>query len=167
MSTYLDTRDLDKRKTELEDLRDAVTTAEEELKEAQDAALDGASDEDNGLPQDEKDKLPTRAERDEAVTDAESNLESAQINFGDDEKRELAELEELESEISEWRHGETLIPESDFEDYARQLAEDIGAIDPKATWPIYCIDWERAARELAMDYTEVEYQGTTYLVHSH
>src|SRR5438270_149803 len=30
----------------------------------------------------------------------------------------------------------TLIAETDFEDYARELAEDIGAIDPRASWPL-------------------------------
>jgi hypothetical protein len=27
---------------------------------------------------------------------------------------------------------------------------------------VYCIDWERAARELKMDYTSVRVNGTTY-----
>lgn len=33
-------------------------------------------------------------------------------------------------------------------DYAQELAEDIGAISRDAQWPLYCIDWERAWREL-------------------
>ncbi len=56
----------------------------------------------------------------------------------------------------------TMIPASDFTEYAQELAEDIGAIDPDAKWPVYCIDWERAARELKMDYTSVRVNGTTY-----
>jgi antirestriction protein len=56
----------------------------------------------------------------------------------------------------------TLIPENGFEDYARELAEDIGAISSDTGWPATCIDWERAARELQMDYTSVEYDGDTY-----
>ena len=59
-----------------------------------------------------------------------------------------------------------MILEDDFEDYARQLADDLGAIPDENRWPCTCIDWERAARELAMDYTSVEYQGDTYLVRS-
>jgi antirestriction protein len=38
-------------------------------------------------------------------------------------------------------------------DYAEELAEDMGAIEPEANrdrWPLYCIDWERAWRELEM-----------------
>jgi antirestriction protein len=37
------------------------------------------------------------------------------------------------------------------EDFAQQLAEDIGAIPADAQWPNNCIDWEQAARDLFMD----------------
>ena len=149
MSKILDTRDLDKRKMELEALRDAVTEAEEALRDLEATGGGDATDGDS---------------QEEAISDAEGNLESAKEAFGDDEKTELAELENLESEISQWRHGEAMIPESEFEDYARQLAEDIGAIPDDAQWPCTCIDWERAARELAMDYFTVTYQGEDYYV---
>jgi len=56
----------------------------------------------------------------------------------------------------------TLILESEFEDYARELADDIGAIPADADWPAYCIDWERAARDLSMDYSLYTYQGQDY-----
>ena len=59
--------------------------------------------------------------------------------------------------------GSTLIREDYFEEYAQEFAEDIGAISSGAGWPLYCIDWERAARELAMDYSHVELDGVTYL----
>lgn len=45
---------------------------------------------------------------------------------------------------------------------AQELAEDIGAIDSDAVWPNNCIDWERVARELQMDYTAVDFSGVTY-----
>ena len=38
------------------------------------------------------------------------------------------------------------------EEYAQDLAESIGAIDSDASWPLSYIDWERAARDLMMDY---------------
>ena len=148
MSNYIDTRDLSKRKEELEDLRYAVTTAEEELQEAREAVSLNPGDE-NAL---------------EAVEDAETALKDVQADFGADEQAELAELEELESEISDFHHGETLIPVGSFEDYARELADDIGAIDRNAGWPCNCIDWEQAARELAVDYSVVTYQGEDYYV---
>ena len=40
------------------------------------------------------------------------------------------------------------------EDMAQELAESIGAIDENASWPMSCIDWEQAARELMFDYNE-------------
>lgn len=88
----------------------------------------------------------------------------------EDDSAELAALtalaEEAEGYASDWKYGETLIRDSYFEDYARELADDIGATDKKQSWPHNCIDWERAARELQMDYTSVDFDGVTYWVRS-
>lgn len=84
------------------------------------------------------------------------------------EREELATLVALADEASDyaddWQYGETLIRDSYFEDYAQELAEDIGAIDSNATWPNNCIDWGRATRELQMDYTPVDFDGVTYWI---
>ena len=40
------------------------------------------------------------------------------------------------------------------EEFAQQLAEDLGSIDKNVSWPYTCIDWEWASRELMMDYFE-------------
>lgn len=41
------------------------------------------------------------------------------------------------------------------EEFAQEQATNIGPVDFKNTqWPAYCIDWEYAARELMMDYSE-------------
>ena len=50
-----------------------------------------------------------------------------------------------EAESSGWQYGIQFIDEDDFEDYARELAEDVGAIQDDMNWPCNCIDWERAA----------------------
>jgi hypothetical protein len=55
-----------------------------------------------------------------------------------------------------------LINESYFETYAEQFADDIGAIDAKATWPLNHIDWKAAAEDLLQDYTSLDFGGTTY-----
>jgi hypothetical protein len=60
----------------------------------------------------------------------------------------------------------TLIRASDFKLYAQELAEGIGAIPADLPWPIRCIDWEYAARELAYDYSMVAYDGTDYYIRS-
>ena len=85
------------------------------------------------------------------------------------EEEELEQLFELESELGMTleaadQNGAIFIDEDYFEDYARELAYDIGAIDSDSAWPCTHIDWEAAADELRMDYTEVEYEGSTYLV---
>lgn len=80
----------------------------------------------------------------------------------DDQKATLKALEELSDDIGEWLHGNTLIRESYFQEYAEQTADDIGAIDRNATWPCNCIDWERAAAELQQDYSSCEIDGTTF-----
>lgn len=56
----------------------------------------------------------------------------------------------------------TLIRDSHFRDYAEELADDIGAIPRDAGWPLNCIDWEQAARELRYDYSGVDIEGVTY-----
>ncbi len=56
----------------------------------------------------------------------------------------------------------TLICDNYFENYARELANDIGAIDGSAKWPNNCIDWKRAANELQSDYFSVEIGDITY-----
>lgn len=97
---------------------------------------------------------------------AEGNEEAK--HEGCEEGRELVTLEafaeQAEGYASSWRYGETLIRDDHFEDYARQLAEDIGAINSDASWPNNCIDWERAANELQVDYTSVYFDGVTYWV---
>ena len=42
----------------------------------------------------------------------------------------------------------------DDEDFAQETAEQLGCIDKNAVWPMNCIDWEQAARELMYDYSE-------------
>ena len=93
------------------------------------------------------------------------------IDLGDDNETaqddlfaELASLESLLSDLEgnggdeEWRgawYPITLIRESYFETYARELAEDIGAINSEATWPNNCIDWKQRQRP-------TEFNGVTF-----
>ena len=98
----------------------------------------------------------------------------ARINYltGTEDEEEQAELKALEAlaedaqSSPDWEYGETLIHEGYFEKYARDLAEDTGAIDSQAGWPLYCIDWEWAARELKLDYMAVDFAGVTYYIRS-
>lgn len=58
--------------------------------------------------------------------------------------------------------GITLVNDAHFEDYAEQMAADIGAIDPDAGWPLNFIDWRRAAFALQQDYTSMVFDGYEY-----
>lgn len=82
----------------------------------------------------------------------------------DSERERLAAIDSLAEEVSEWQHGAALIHESYFTEYAQELAEDIGAIDKDAGWPLSHIDWNAAADALKMDYISVEFDGDTYYV---
>lgn len=57
----------------------------------------------------------------------------------------------------------TLIRDSYFEEYAQELAKDIGALDRNASWPNNCIDWKQASKELEIDYSSVDFDNTPYL----
>lgn len=91
-------------------------------------------------------------------------LESLEEERGEDEQGELDSLLNLKEEAntSEWDHGVSFISEDYFEDYARQFAEDIGAISRDTQWPATHIDWDSAANEFQIDYTAVDFDGVTY-----
>jgi hypothetical protein len=95
---------------------------------------------------------PTDARR-EAIADAEAELSAL---------RGLAK--QGEQCAPDWSYGVALTRDSYFEDYAKELAEDLGLIKADAGWPNNCIDWGRAARELRVGYTPVEFNGVTYWV---
>ncbi len=95
--------------------------------------------------------------------------EDADSPLDDDEREELAKLRKLASQCEgygDWEHGEALIRESYFETYSQELADDLGLTKGDANWPYTCIDWKQAARELRMDYTEVDFDGVSYFMRS-
>lgn len=92
------------------------------------------------------------------------SLIRADIQEAQDDLTPLTNLaSECEGYSSDWNHGEALIRYDHFEDYARQMAEDIGAVD-NTNWPNCHIDWEAAAEALQMDYTEVDFDGVNYWI---
>ena len=145
----IDSRDVIARFEELEseraDLETDIETAQDDL--------------DNETNADETDALQT------ILNDAKAALKS----WDDDNGDELKSLKDLadqgESYASDWQYGATLIRESYFETYARELVEDIGDL-PKELPPYIenNIDWEGVADELKADYTSVDFDGETYLI---
>jgi hypothetical protein len=86
----------------------------------------------------------------------------------DEDAAELRALRSLAEEAApyaaDWQYGETLIRDSYFRQYAEEQAEEWGLLQSGARWPYTCIDWDRAARELRMDYTSVDFDGVDYWI---
>jgi len=72
----------------------------------------------------------------------------------------IAEVRDNSNESPE--DGVSLVHNSYLTNYARELAEEIGAVPPKLEWPLYCIDWEYAARELKVYYSYLNFDGVRY-----
>ena len=97
----------------------------------------------------------------------------ASAGLEDEEQDRLEHLEQLDDQFDYGEGGMeeygkniccTLIADSYFEDYARELAADIGAIDDSYSWPASCIDWKMAAEHLQMDYQSVTFEGREYWI---
>ena len=86
----------------------------------------------------------------------------------DSEVETLESLKEFATEFEgyapDYRYGEAAIRDTYFKEYAQELASDIGAMRDKQAWPLNCIDWEKATRELQMDYSSIDFDGVTYWV---
>jgi hypothetical protein len=110
-------------------------------------------------------------ERQSIIGDTAEDTAARLVEWDEDNAEELRALKSLADEASgyaaDWQHGETLIRDSYFEDYAQQLADDLGlmqGLDGGLRWPFTCIDWAQAARELQQDYTSVDFDGVTYWI---
>ena len=99
------------------------------------------------------------------IEDLEFNLDSEIIDEA--EAEELKCLKELADDgegSPDWQYVAVLISDSYFPQYAQELAEDIGAVDADAEWPLRHIDWEAAAEELKADYFSVDFDGVEYWI---
>ena len=92
----------------------------------------------------------------------EEEIESWKEYF-EEELKEIEEIDDIENEFgSEFEYGVTLVDVDDWEEYVEELLEDIGYI-PKDFPNWIEIDWEATANNVKVDYTEVTYQGNSYL----
>jgi hypothetical protein len=91
-------------------------------------------------------------------------------NFEDPEdSKEYEALKSLADEASDcssdWTYGETLIRHDYWRTYVQELLEDCG--DIPANIPHYIeIDWQATARNIAVDYTTVSFDGVDYYIRS-
>ena len=96
----------------------------------------------------------------------EEEIESWKSDF-ENELKQIEEIDTIENECSEFSFGETLIDEDDFEEYCQEFIEDCGYISKDMPMIISNnIDWTGIADDMKQDYSEIEYQGNTYLYRS-
>lgn len=105
------------------------------------------------------------------IRDVIERVEALEDSEDSDEQDELRTLTELLEECKgyggdeKWRgdwYPVTLIRDTYFMDYAQELAEEMGARYAAADWPMNCIDWEQAARELKYDYIGLKFGDVRY-----
>jgi len=83
---------------------------------------------------------------------------------GDGDEDLTAQVKALREFVEQFDgYGEVAIHDDYFEDYARELHEDINGRGATG-WPYDCIDWERAADALKQDYSLVDFDGQDYWV---
>lgn len=136
MSMVIDTRDLQDRIEELESKLDDV----ENLIDKLEIQLQDATEEESGELNDRIDTL--------YKDDRETILE------------ELHELSGIRVEIPEWYDGNALIHEDYWVEYVQDLLEDCGDIPSDLPWYIV-VDWVSTAENIAVDYSTIEYDGST------
>lgn len=107
---------------------------------------------------------PNRELVEAAISDLEDLIEDGEAD--EDDRADLEALREFNDECAsacaDWFYGDSVIPDREFETYARDLAEDIGAIPSDYSWPASHIDWTAAAEALQQDYTPVDLDGVTF-----
>ena len=81
-----------------------------------------------------------------------------------DDFEHIEEIDKLEEEISEFSFGETLIPEDDFTEYCEDMVDDCYNLRDVPGLIKDNINWEGVVSDLSVDYTNVTYQGKSYLV---
>jgi hypothetical protein len=132
------------------DTRDLIETRDELKQEILDSFLED---------------FPHYEEKTESFEDIlfeEEEIESWKEDW-QEELDKISCIDEIENEIgSEFDFGVTLISEDYFTDYTEDLLKDCGYISND--FPSWIeIDWEATAENVGQDYSELEYEGKTYL----
>jgi hypothetical protein len=153
----IDSREIIERLEELRNERDS-------LREAMDAA---------GEAWQEAEKAYQECQNAETVSAAllagwgHEEAAEAYAEWAEENSDELRILEELNSDgentSSDWTHGETMIHESYFVEFCREFVSDIGDM-PKEIPSYIEIDWEKTADNIRADYSEIDFDGQTYLI---
>lgn len=102
-------------------------------------------------------------------------LESALLDSPDPEMQEeldaLTKVAEQGSHCRDWQYGETLIRHTYFTSYIEELIRDCYPMPEELNsgewpWRHITVNYEAAAAEASADYTEIDFDGVTYLIRS-
>ena len=141
---------------EVQELYDDLVSEQEDLEQGiKDARADLK------LAREEYDPEEGDDDVDEALTaldEAEQELEHFNVEYSGI----MREIEDAMEQISDWQYGETLIHERHFEEYVEEMLKDCGELPRDIPWYII-IDWEQTAKNVKMDYSEIDLNGHTYL----
>ena len=100
-----------------------------------------------------------------------SNSDNEDVEEWRDDKvydfEHIDEINELEDESTEFSFGETLIPNDDFTEYCKDMVEDCYNLKDVPDFIKDNINWEGVASDLGVDYSNVTYQGVSYLVRAY
>jgi len=95
----------------------------------------------------------------QAVYAAEINLDGWYI----DNEEEYDLIVAFKREMgSNWKEDLEFIPDRQFQDYTYELGMQFIPRGIQERWPVSCIDWDRAAKELQTEFSAVEFRGETY-----
>lgn len=105
----------------------------------------------------------------------ECDIHDTTVALDDEETERLVALTSLDNQLfcnlDEYGRNEpTMIAEHEFEEYAREMARDVGWLSEhtEETNPLMShIDWAGWAEDLKSDYTEVEFDDETYLIRAY
>lgn len=123
----------------------------------------------------QEERLDNEFEQDDfedAITVIENLRDNGSFDFiaaWSDDISQIEAIDELENEVDDYsgdnfEDGVTLIEECDFEEYCEDLMKDCGYISNDLPAIIENnIDWSGISEDIRIDYTEVEYEGRTYL----
>jgi len=150
-----DTIDVRQLNARIDDLRSDLDDLEEVVGDATDALKEHVM----------ADRIGTQADWEKRTSELTGNLALARIDLIEwqksDDGLELEQLNKLAKQL-DGEGVDLLIHEDHFQDYAREYAQDSGAMTVGDKWPYTCIDWEKVAEELRADYTAFEWDEVTY-----
>jgi len=157
--------DIESWEEDLGDHRIEIEDKESEIEELEDKSQELDDEKDAG----------EIAEIENAVDSLRSEIQELEDNIRviendiEEANEELKPIKSLaddaESYAPDWSYGAALIHDSYFEEYAKELVQDIG--DLPQDIPSYIennIDWEGVASDIQIDYASVDFDGVEYWI---